>query len=349
VIPDGDLDQPDISPNGRRTVFSSTATNLLPGHTATNRQVYDVAWVMDEFGSTATFRPTNLASTCYRRQPVTVTFPQKVDQASAESRFGVYTPQGAPVPGTVRWTVANTTCVFTPTNLLNRRVTYRAQVAAGVQKLAGGRFNADSVSFFTTGNQPGVKSWSPTGSAVAPNSRISLRFDRRMNRTSVVRNLRVSPFEHVNFLGEDLSGGDHSFEFGAEDWDEDTTYTVTLGKATQAADGTTLDQVHRWQFTTGSEPAPGGTLTASTTPGGSVQLVLQSRSEASVTVSVMNLAGRTVAVLPEAQIEVGLNTLLWSRRSWAGVRVPAGQYLLRAVLRSGGGKTVVVVTPLRLP
>ncbi|MEI6499674.1 MAG: FlgD immunoglobulin-like domain containing protein, partial [Armatimonadota bacterium] len=79
------------------------------------------------------------------------------------------------------------------------------------------------------------------------------------------------------------------------------------------------------------------TATAASTGSGSAQITVNLTSAATVQVSVLNLAGREVAVLPEEELDQGVSTLLWNGRSSSGTRAPAGRYLVRVTARSDDG------------
>jgi hypothetical protein len=93
-----------------------------------------------------------------------------------------------------------------------------------------------------------------------------------------------------------------------------------------------------------SKAAPSGasgavflTATASVVAGGVAQISVNLTSAASVQVSILNLAGREVAVLPERELPEGVSSLLWSGKSKTGTTAPTGRYLVRVTARSDGG------------
>ena len=79
------------------------------------------------------------------------------------------------------------------------------------------------------------------------------------------------------------------------------------------------------------------TATAAAIDSGVTQITVNLTSAATVQVSVLNLAGREVAVLPERELSEGLSTLLWSGKSTSGTKAPAGSYLVRVTARSDDG------------
>ena len=72
-------------------------------------------------------------------------------------------------------------------------------------------------------------------------------------------------------------------------------------------------------------------------------------SPASVTVEVLNLAGRPVAVLAqERPTNAGLQRLAWNGRSLSGASAPSGRYLARITARSADGTQATALAPLGL-
>jgi hypothetical protein len=76
---------------------------------------------------------------------------------------------------------------------------------------------------------------------------------------------------------------------------------------------------------------------ATQTPAGA-QLLVRLTTAASLSVDVVNIAGRPIRRLcTDRPCEAGQTTLLWDARSDAGTRVPPGRYLLRVTARAEGG------------
>jgi hypothetical protein len=104
-----------------------------------------------------------------------------------------------------------------------------------------------------------------------------------------------------------------------------------------------------------SKSAPGAaggevvlTATAASTGSGLVQITVNLTSAASVQVSVLNLAGREVAVLPERELPQGVSSLLWDGRSATGTKAPAGRYLVRVTARTQDGSQAQALAGLSL-
>lgn len=67
-----------------------------------------------------------------------------------------------------------------------------------------------------------------------------------------------------------------------------------------------------------------------------------------VRVSVLNLAGREVAVLRQQDVQQGVSTLLWNGRSTSGTKAPVGRYLVRVTARGGDSNQSEALTSLPL-
>lgn len=89
------------------------------------------------------------------------------------------------------------------------------------------------------------------------------------------------------------------------------------------------------------------TAAAATTPAGLTEINVTLSAAADLSVRILNLAGREVAVLPERTLPAGTQTLLWDGRSMAGTAVVPGQYLVRLEARQVGGAQARTLVPLR--
>jgi hypothetical protein len=70
---------------------------------------------------------------------------------------------------------------------------------------------------------------------------------------------------------------------------------------------------------------------------------------ADVTVSVLNIAGRTVATpLRDSSFGTGLQRAPWNGRTTTGTKVPDGRYLIRIVAEDDAGRRATALAPLRL-
>jgi hypothetical protein len=105
------------------------------------------------------------------------------------------------------------------------------------------------------------------------------------------------------------------------------------------------------QFRLEIVPNAGGGLTATLSPAtaqaGGVTITYTLSRPASVQMTIMNLAGRTVRTLArDDSATAGLNSAAWDLRSNTGVRVPAGRYLIRLTASAEDGQQVSALAPL---
>jgi len=80
-----------------------------------------------------------------------------------------------------------------------------------------------------------------------------------------------------------------------------------------------------------------------------VQISYTLSSPATVTVEVLNLAGRVVRSLPAIAQDGGVGTTLWDGNSARGSRTPAGTYLVRVTARAADGQAVTALRPVHVP
>jgi hypothetical protein len=96
---------------------------------------------------------------------------------------------------------------------------------------------------------------------------------------------------------------------------------------------------------------PGAPVTLSAVPAptrsGMTQLTLTLSTAAAVSVEIRNLAGRTVAVLPERALPAGVSSLSWTGRGVAGTAVPSGRYLAAIRAQAPGGSAATCLVPLQ--
>ena len=90
-----------------------------------------------------------------------------------------------------------------------------------------------------------------------------------------------------------------------------------------------------------------GLVAVPTAIGAEVMFTLTAAAD--VEARVLNLAGRPVGTICRSRAcEAGANTLMWSGRSDAGLRAPAGRYLIEVTARGDDGEQARAVAPVSL-
>jgi flagellar hook assembly protein FlgD len=125
-----------------------------------------------------------------------------------------------------------------------------------------------------------------------------------------------------------------------------TVYAVELAETATSALGIPMAGAFAYQFQTVGATAAVTVAAAPTAAGAQVTVNLS--AGALVKTTVVNLAGRVVAELPERELPEGMSSLLWNGRSAQGTRVPAGRYLVRVEARGSDGASVSAMAPLNL-
>lgn len=204
--------------------------------------------------------------------------------------------------------------------------------------------NTDRASKTPAKASPRVVAYTPQGTSVSRTVPITMLFDIPMARVSVEGGFKVNPAKAGTFtwLGKKVTWTPTT-PFGPG-----TTYTVRLFNSAMSTERVHMTSNFEWQFTARAAGAPGIAVAAMPTAAG-VEIETNLCSPASVSVTIANLAGRTVAVLADRDLPAGASTLLWNRRSSAGTTVPPGQYLVRVTARTADGGQVSAVTTVRLP
>lgn len=83
------------------------------------------------------------------------------------------------------------------------------------------------------------------------------------------------------------------------------------------------------------------------TKSGTSAIMLSLSAPATVSASIVNLAGREVGVIGDQSLSSGLSTLLWNGRSKQGTPVPGGQYLVRLQAKDAAGNCSNCLLSLR--
>ena len=119
-------------------------------------------------------------------------------------------------------------------------------------------------------------------------------------------------------------------------------------KAVSTGDSTKADRVKAiTHVKTGLSAAFQLAALAATTTNAGAQVSFALSSDASVTATVLNLAGRPVkTIIANRPLAAGTRTLLWSGRSDSGLMAPPGRYLVRVTARDEGGGEATALAPL---
>jgi len=130
--------------------------------------------------------------------------------------------------------------------------------------------------------------------------------------------------------------------------DANARYTVWTRAGLQPLSGPAYWYSEYFRFTTvATTSALSVQASAVPTKGDVTEITVNLTSAANVSAVITNLAGRTIAVLPNQDLQAGLSTLLWNGRSANGSRVPAGQYLVRLQATNEDGNSASCIAPLR--
>jgi hypothetical protein len=85
------------------------------------------------------------------------------------------------------------------------------------------------------------------------------------------------------------------------------------------------------------------------TAAGGAEIALTLSADASVSVEILNIAGRPVrSLLRDRLASQGVNRLAWDGRAGSGLTVPAGVYVVRATARAEGGAQAVSMSTVSL-
>lgn len=190
------------------------------------------------------------------RSPLTLTFSEPVDGASARQAFSVFPDGGGSVSGQTH--VSGERLVFTPDQAWEGGKTYRITVGIGTRDLADNPMDAEFYSSFYTGTNLlpfGVSFVSPTNmqAGVALTNSIRVSFSRSMDARSVRDCLSLSPQIDGDFQWNDHTNQLLFVPIGG--LAPATHYTCTLGSAARDACGVPLGQDVVLHFFTGTNYA----------------------------------------------------------------------------------------------
>lgn len=291
--------------------------------------------------------PENAATGIGRRSSLLIQFRKPMQGSDVASRFTLLSGgfDGSPVAGAISWPQAGRQMKFKPDVPLGAATHYTAVLSGGSARTDGNLVLLQHSFAFDTNDNPTVVGWWPTGSSAGVAARVSVTFDRAMNFETVKAGFALTPNRAGTWThSDDLK----TFTFDpTTNFPAGIRYTVCCAATTQDAGGTSMGVPFEWAFRTrAASPAPvTATLTAASA-GGNAQFTLTLSTAAQVQVSLCNVSGRTVAVLPVRTLPAGLSTLLWNGRATTGSKVPPGAYLVRCRVVSEDGSALSSLTPL---
>lgn len=173
---------------------------------------------------------------------IDIEFSEPVQTGSVERRFAIV-PYW---PGAISWDGSN--AIFTPSQRLPQDTAFTVRIADGFEDLAG-NVAPDGIEWqFRTVGPPVVVSTDPLDSAdgFAVDAAVTVTFDRLMDTQAVESALRIEPSAEFRpaWSGQALAlTFARPLQFG-------TTYTLTIGTAAAATDGSQLRVPFQTRFTT---------------------------------------------------------------------------------------------------
>ncbi len=114
-------------------------------------------------------------------------------------------------------------------------------------------------------------------------------------------------------------------------------WTVVVTPSDQHGEGKPGEATVTIQPAKSDGPLTVSSLAALPTAAGA-EMTFTLSADASVTCEVLNIAGRAVkTIVADRPLEAGINSLAWDGRNAAGLRAPAGMYLVRMTATGAGG------------
>lgn len=186
---------------------------------------------------------------------VTATFNKKMDPKTINgSTFMVKVTGGLEVAGTVTYSVADSTAIFTASSKFADNTTYEARVTTGVKDLIGNALQQDKVWAFSTGTTilPVITALSPANLAtnVAFNKVITATFSVAMDQSSITPSTFMLKKAGVTVLGSVTGTGTGASFTPTVALTPFTLYAATITMAVKNADGSALAKDTTWTFTT---------------------------------------------------------------------------------------------------
>ena len=242
----------------------------------------DYSWAFTVAAPTVRFTvPSEASPDVDIRQPISLTFNQKMDHASTEAAFSI----APPVAGSFGWVdeaaltakpprpienndqpvvvgVAPRTAAlgeiltFTPSEPMARAAAYTVRVSNAAKAAIGtATLQAEYVLRFNTIDHPAVKSTDPAkgeGRAAA-NSGFQIKFTAPVLPDTIVPNLRFSPAVSLTNVYSYYSDYDKTFNINVN-FQPSTAYTATIGGGIVDQHGEKIGQDTVINFTTGPLP-----------------------------------------------------------------------------------------------
>jgi hypothetical protein len=196
---------------------------------------------------------------------VTVIFSEPMDPGTINATTITLkvTSTGAAIPGTVAFTAATRTAVFTPTNALPNPVGITATVNTGAKDLAGNRLASDVTWTFTTADQtpPTVLSITPADGTTAPPSVVFfITFSEAMDATTINATnitLKVASSGAAVAGNVNYNTGNHIATFTPlQTLAQNATYTLTVSGAVKDAAGNQMGTAVSSSINTKDETPP---------------------------------------------------------------------------------------------
>jgi hypothetical protein len=182
-------------------------------------------------------------------RPITVTFNQPMDRASAEAAFSLQGPTGESVPGSFSWSDA-TTMTFTPEGILDLETRYAARVDSSARAAVGdATLGEDYAWTFTTVPYPRIVGTSPSDGETGadPETSLEIYFSAPMDISTLMPNITILP--EPTSVYTYWSGHNNRFVVS---WDvqPSTSYEARIGAGATDPYGNTLGQDTVVRFTT---------------------------------------------------------------------------------------------------
>lgn len=188
---------------------------------------------------------------------IVVTFSKEMNHQYTESAFSL-SNNGQTIDGLFEW--ANNTLVFKPAKPLSSPGLYtyvisrsRAESKNGVNLLDDLRI---SFSYNSDLSQPKVSQTIPAdrATAVAPNSFLTVVFDKPMDAVSVLSSISTSPDMNLELPATVITNNNTRFEFHPRsDLTYGTVYTVTIPSSVKDRVGNQMAQTSNISFTVGDD------------------------------------------------------------------------------------------------